>query len=159
VVLDDGLRRLRCAASCANRHAVAQPHAFAISLAHTGAQFGLGRRWLHYSTEQALGTSATARCGNFDTTKPGSPSLNWPADLAAGTSANRVDLSDVTSFLAPVRRLNTSPGKAGFDARWDLVPGEQMYADAINTLDLTALITLRPPMFGGAKAYGGPACQ
>jgi uncharacterized protein YkwD len=109
--------------------------------------------------ESAIGSNSSLSCGNPDTTKPGWPSLNWPADLAAGASANKVDMSDLTSFLAPVRRLDTSPGDADFDARWDLVPGKGIFEDNINLQDLTTVILTEPPMFGGQRAYGGPSCQ
>lgn len=98
-------------------------------------------------------------CGNPDPSKPGSPSRNWPADLAAGASANKVDLADVFSFLAPVRRLGTSPGDPNYDVRWDLVPGNGSFAADINLSDMTALLTLAPPMFGGQRAFDGPSCQ
>jgi uncharacterized protein YkwD len=109
--------------------------------------------------ESMIGSSSTLSCGDPDLTKPGWPSLNWPADLAGGTSANKVDLSDLSSFLGPVRRLGTSPGQAGYDARWDLVPGKGIFRDTINVSDLTALLTLTPPMFGGQRAFAGPSCQ
>jgi uncharacterized protein YkwD len=111
------------------------------------------------SVEAALATSWMNRCGNFDTTKPGAPSQNWPADLVSGTSANRVDFSDLTSFLAPVRRIYTSESDTGFDSRWDLVPGAGNFGRTINILDLTSLVTLSPPMFGGVRAFGGPNCS
>ncbi len=111
------------------------------------------------AVELAVGSNATLACGNPDTTRPGSPSRNWPADVAGGASANRVDLADVSSFITPVRRLGTSPGDAGFDARWDLVPGHGTSLGQINLQDLTLLTVIRPPMFGGLRAYGGPACQ
>jgi uncharacterized protein YkwD len=111
------------------------------------------------ATEVALATNFAADCGNFDTSKPGAPSLNWPADLASGASANKVDLSDVISFIAPVRRINTSPGQPAFDARWDLSPGSGAFQGTINIQDITALATVAPPMFGGAKAFNGPSCS
>lgn len=111
------------------------------------------------SVESAVGSNSSLSCGNPDTTKPGWPSKNWPADLAAGTSANRLDMNDLTSFIAPVRRLGTSPGEAGFDARWDLKPGAGLFTKQINVQDLTTLLVVKPPMFGGQRAFGGPTCQ
>jgi hypothetical protein len=112
------------------------------------------------SVEVAVTTSFASRCGNFDTTKPGNPSKNWPADLATeSTSANKVDMQDLLSFVAPVRRLNTSIGEAGYDVRWDIQPGAGAFTDTINMQDLTSLITLTPPMFAGARAFGGPSCD
>jgi hypothetical protein len=70
-----------------------------------------------------------------------------------------VDINDVLSFIAPVRRLDTSPGESGYDARWDIVPGPGLFADTVNMEDLTTLITFSPPMFSGERAFGGPACD
>jgi uncharacterized protein YkwD len=111
------------------------------------------------TTEIALATNFADDCGNFDTTKPGAPSKNWPADLSSGPSANKVDLNDVMSFVAPVRHINTSPGDASFDSRWDIVPGAGILDTTINIQDVTALASLAPPMFGGARAFNGPSCS
>ena len=62
-------------------------------------------------------------------------------------------IQDLTSFLAPVRRLNSSPGDAGYNVRWDLVPGRGIFPKDINIQDLTAIVVLRPPMLNGAPAY------
>jgi hypothetical protein len=64
-------------------------------------------------------------------------------------------------MLAPARRLDTSPGHAYFNMRYDLVPGRGMFSNWINISDVTALTageTGHPPMFGGARALDGPAC-
>ncbi|HET9477459.1 MAG TPA: thrombospondin type 3 repeat-containing protein [Dehalococcoidia bacterium] len=88
----------------------------------------------------------------------------WPSDFVSGgipNSTNRVTVGDLTSFLAPVRRLDKSPGHPDFDSRWDLVPGRGLFANWIAVNDLTALISGPsgfPPMLGGAKAFSGPAC-
>lgn len=92
------------------------------------------------------------------------PSPSWPSDFASGgipNSTDRITVTDLTSFLAPARRLDTSPGHANFNARWDLIPGRGLFANMINVNDLTALIAGPsgfPPMFGGVKAFGGPLC-
>jgi len=55
-----------------------------------------------------------------------------------------------------VRILNSSPGDANFNPRYDLVPGQGIFAKFVNTQDMTALLagsTGLPPMFGGARAY------
>ena len=83
----------------------------------------------------------------------------WPADLQAN---NTLDIQDLASFIAPVRHLNTSPGDAGYSARWDLIPGSAV-GDHINVTDLSALTsgpTAYPPMFApvppatGGRAFG-----
>ena len=59
--------------------------------------------------------------------------------------------------------MDTSPGDARYDGRWDLVPGTRFASgNWIIINDLTALIagvSGYPPMFGGGtKAFNGPAC-
>jgi hypothetical protein len=79
----------------------------------------------------------------------------WPADFVSGgipDSTNHVTLTDLTSYLAPVRHLN------GFDQRWDLVPGAGLFLEAINISDLTSLIVVSPRMLAGARAFNGPVC-
>jgi hypothetical protein len=44
----------------------------------------------------------------------------WASDFLSGqipNSTNRITISDLTSFLAPVRRLDTSPPDADFSSR------------------------------------------
>lgn len=99
-----------------------------------------------------VGTDPVLRCG-----------VNaWPADFVSGgvpDSTNIINITDLTSFLAPTpRHLNTSPGDPGYDRRWDLVPGKGVFTKDINISDLTALLVLAPPMFNGQRAFNGPAC-
>lgn len=90
----------------------------------------------------------------------------WPADLVSGggalDSTDKINVLDIVSFLAPVRRLSSSPNSPNFDQRWDLVPGATFpFTTWIAVNDLTALIagpTASPPMLGGQKAFGGPLC-
>ncbi len=101
-----------------------------------------------------IGTAPRDTCGTD----------GWPLDFVSGgipDSTNRVTITDLTSFLAPERRLGTSPGVAGFDSRWDLAPGKGLFTSWIAINDLTALLsgqTGNPPMLGGARAFNGPAC-
>jgi len=85
----------------------------------------------------------------------------WPADLVTtGPSANRITLTDLSSFIAPLpRKLGTDPGDVGYDVRWDLVTGNGAAApkDIILT-DISNISLLKPPMLGGARAFGGPVC-
>jgi len=94
-----------------------------------------------------IGTNPEAPCGGS----------GWPSNIFdSGLSINKLDIQDITSFVAPVRRLGTSPGDPNFSSRWDLVPGKGLFATWINLNDLTALIagtTGFPPMFNG-KAFG-----
>ncbi|HSP54449.1 MAG TPA: thrombospondin type 3 repeat-containing protein, partial [Dehalococcoidia bacterium] len=88
----------------------------------------------------------------------------WPSDFVSnGTpnSTNKITVTDLTSFLAPVRRLDTSPGDPGYNVRWDLVPGKGVFAHDIAVNDLTALIagsSGNPPMLNGVRAFNGPSC-
>ena len=99
-----------------------------------------------------IGTNAAVACGGD----------GWPADLVpGGFQPNKVNLEDLASFVAPTKRIASSPGDANFEARWDLVPGSY-FGKWINLSDMAALIagpSAYPPMLNGQKAFGGPACQ
>jgi len=104
------------------------------------------------TTESHVFTPATGR----DQDPCGSDA--WAAELVAGSfSSNKVNIEDLASFVAPVRRLNSSSGDAGFDQRWDLAPGSS-FGETINVQDMGSLIVVRPSMFGGMRAYNGPEC-
>ena len=93
-------------------------------------------------------------------------STDWPSDLDSKTilpnSIDRISITDITAFLAPTPRLVSSPGDANYSPRFDLIAGfTAPFPTWIAINDLTALIAGppgSPPMFGGAKAFGGPAC-
>jgi uncharacterized protein YkwD len=110
-----------------------------------------------FAVESHLGTNPSDSCGNPDSARTGSPSLAWPADLA-NASANEVDILDIATFVAPVRRFNTSPGEPGYDPRWDFVPGRGVFSEDINIADLNAVVTSAPSMFGFQRAFNGPSC-
>jgi hypothetical protein len=94
--------------------------------------------------ELYVGTDAAVPCG----------SAGWPADISSsGASLNKLDILDITTFLAPVRRLGTSPGDADFSIRYDIEPGAGVFTPFINIQDITKLVTLAPPMFGGERAF------
>jgi hypothetical protein len=109
-------------------------------------------------------------CQEYDLSHPNpnadiKPSLRWPADFNKATgvlnSFNKIDVLDLTSFLAPVKYLGTNVGTNPDDVRWDLRPGPEVFGVDINAADLTALLagtTGNPPMLFGAKAFGAPAC-
>ena len=107
-----------------------------------------------------IGTNALGPCGaGVDA----GPSPSWPLDIiSSGASTDKINLSDLASFVAPVRRLDTSPGNPNFNSRWDLIPGRGASATNMIALnDLAANVagpTATPPMLGGAKAFGGPVC-
>ena len=88
----------------------------------------------------------------------------WPLDFVSGgtpNSTNRVTITDLTTFVAPTRRINTSPNETGFSQRWDLIPGPGVFAEHINISDLTAMVSGAPgtpPMLAGPRAINGPSC-
>jgi hypothetical protein len=82
-------------------------------------------------------------------------------------STDLINILDLTSFLAPTRYLETRPDVAppagsAFSARYDVSPGQGLFASWINISDLTTLLAGAsgfPPMFSGARAFGGPTCS
>lgn len=102
------------------------------------------------TAEAHVGTDALTPCGGS----------GWPVDLyPTGFSFNQVDIQDLNSFLAPVRRLDTSPGDPGYDVRWDIVPGAGMLGTTINAQDFISLITVSPAMLDGLRALDYGPCQ
>jgi hypothetical protein len=99
-----------------------------------------------------IGTNAGYPCGV----------AGWPSNLvdpAPPFPANTVDIFDVTSFLAPARRLDTDLAAYGDNSRWDLAPGPGVFGTDVNIADLTALFNgaagsgAFPPMFNGGRAW------
>jgi hypothetical protein len=103
-------------------------------------------------------------CGTNASPPTSPPSqVGWPADLRGPSafSANRLNIEDLASFTAPVRYFGTNVGTNIGDVRWDLSPGRGILPTDINVIDLSHLITGsrdRPPILGGARAFGGPSC-
>lgn len=101
--------------------------------------------------EVHVGTDPVDPCG----------SGGWPADLSPGAlmgAGSRVDLMDLATFVAPVRRMDTNVGNSPGDARWDLVPGRGRLGADINLQDIMSLVLLTPPVLGGQRALNGPVC-
>jgi glucose/arabinose dehydrogenase len=101
------------------------------------------------TAEPAITTTDQDPCGNN----------GWPLELVStpASTANRYNISDLGSFIAPIRRLGTSENDTGFSARWDLEPGDSGLPTSgwINVVDLgktNAGTTAFPPMLGGRKA-------
>lgn len=101
-------------------------------------------------TEIHVGTDALGRC---EVKGAAVPSGDWPADLNGNN--DKIDISDVLSFVAPTNRIGATPSSPAYNRRWDLVSDA-----AINVTDLLNLVTFTAPMppFNGAKPYGGAAC-
>jgi hypothetical protein len=113
-------------------------------------------------TETIAGTNPLLRC---DTGAVPARSDAWAIDFTSGgvpNSTDRITVSDLVSFVAPSRRLDTKPGHVRFHRRWDLQPGPSSpTGNYIVINDLTALIAGSsgfPPMFGGTRAFNGPTC-
>jgi Ca2+-binding RTX toxin-like protein len=88
----------------------------------------------------------------------------WPSDLFPSTPGgfqyNTLNIQDLGSFIAPVRRMGTSLGNPNFSVRWDLVPGGTI-GGAINLQDIAATVTGAsgfPPMLGGQQKAFGKVC-
>jgi hypothetical protein len=103
-------------------------------------------------TDEALiGTNRAYPCGIS----------GWPSNLvdAAPSPANTLDILDVTSFLGPVRRLDTNLSAFPDNNRWDLLPGPGVFGIDVNISDLAALFSgdngsgAFPPMFDGQRAF------
>jgi len=108
--------------------------------------------------EFRAGTNAGGRC---EAGGGSGPSGHWPADLMGGSfSGDKVNVSDLASFVAPTRHIGTRPGDADFSARHDVVPGTTFGEDWINIVDLANVSMLAPgmPPYGGTRAFGGGAC-
>jgi hypothetical protein len=95
-----------------------------------------------------IGTGSQDPCGNN----------GWPLELVTtGLSANRYNISDIGSFVAPIRRLGKNPNQAGFSSRWDLVPGAIIGAPGLGWINVQDLATTTgggtafPRMLGGVK--------
>jgi hypothetical protein len=122
----------------------------------------------HNATDEAyLGTNPWFACGKKMTTGTGAiVSATWPLDLHVADGAlpafNEVNIQDVSSFISPIRRLDTSPPNPLFDARWDLNPGiNAPFTNTINISDLTTLTAGQPgspaypPTYNGVRAFNG----
>jgi hypothetical protein len=82
----------------------------------------------------------------------------WPSDVdSTGSSVNELDIFDITAYLGPTRRLDTSPPNPSYNTRLDLLPGRGALAQWINIQDITTLLsgtTGNPPMFNNTRAFG-----
>jgi hypothetical protein len=108
-------------------------------------------------------------CQEYDLSHPNAivkPSLRWPSDFRTGgipDSTNRINILDLSSFIAPIKYYGTSVGTNPDDVRWDVSPGPGPFAYDINIFDLTVMVaplasTGAPPMLGGVRALNGPPC-
>ena len=101
------------------------------------------------TVEAQVGTGSLDPCGTD----------GWPADLTdgGGFSANKVNISDLASFVGVPRYLNTNVGTNPGDARWDVVPGST-FGNHINIVDMQSVAFGAAPMLGGVRMFNGPSC-
>jgi hypothetical protein len=108
------------------------------------------------AVEIYAGTDPLSRCGRGLETGAGPPpSRGWAWDLRGDfvCSGDKVNVSDLGTFVAGVRRLSVSPGQPGFDRRWDLRPGSTI-GPWIGIADMAAITTKVPPEMYGVRAFG-----
>jgi len=74
----------------------------------------------------------------------------WPSDF---DNNGIVEQKDFDSYTTPVRHMNTSPGQAGFDVRWDVVPGSFGFSNYINSTDISK-ITIITNKLGSVCSQG-----
>ncbi len=82
----------------------------------------------------------------------GCPCGSWPLNtFRTAPHTNRIDVATLLDMIAPVNKVGTNPGMAGFDMRYDLVPGNQGLGFQILMGDFLELITKAPPFFGAVN--------
>jgi len=107
--------------------------------------------------EDYLGTYKYESCGFQDSN---GRSQAWPADLSNAIAANKINISDASAYIGIPKIYGTSPGDAGWNQRFDLVPGVGAVPGAwINISDLQMVTTGTAPMFGNQKMFGNVACN
>jgi hypothetical protein len=101
--------------------------------------------------EIMVGTDPLGRCGEGFDSSSAVQNTRWPSDLRgeAAFGADKSNVQDLGTYTSPVRRLNTQPGQAAFNRRWDLRPGNNAGAAWITVADMSVVSTqVAPPMFG-----------
>jgi hypothetical protein len=116
-----------------------------------------GARENHLYLPSTLGDQDPCGTNLFPVVLPPAP-VGWPSDLRGESafSANKVNVTDLGSFIAPVRRFNTDVGAFPGNQRWDLKPGSGIFPADINIEDLGVLLTAKtgfPPMLEGGRGY------
>jgi hypothetical protein len=129
----------------------ANDDAFDDAVVNDGCPGGPAQAGAYSEAQFKIGTGAQDPCG-FD---------GWPSNIwDAVPSNNQLDVQDVLAFVAPIRRLDTSPPNANYNPRWDVTPGKTApFPHFINIVDITTLVQgppnspAYPPMFGGLRAF------
>jgi hypothetical protein len=103
-------------------------------------------------SNKCIGTDPNKACATNDPGGP--PSPTWPLDLKTGGSFNfnKVNVADLATFTAPIRRLDTTVGDEDYHPRWDLDLSTRI--DVIDMAKLTTGITGYPPIYNGERAFG-----
>jgi hypothetical protein len=107
------------------------------------------------AVEIHLGTDPLSRCGRGFEASPSTASKAWPTDLRgeSAISADKINVTDIGSFVSGVKKFQTSPGEVGFDRRWDLRPGTTV-GKWIGVSDLAVVATNNPPPMYEVRAFG-----
>jgi hypothetical protein len=111
----------------------------------------------HLYAPSTLGDQDPCGSNAYPTTAPPSP-IGWPSDLRGESSfsANKLDIVDLATFIAPMRRLGTDVGTTPGDGRWDLSPGAGVFPADISILDMAVVISGKtgfPPMLHTGRAF------
>jgi hypothetical protein len=106
--------------------------------------------------ETLIATHSLSRCGRGLDASATVPNRSWPMDMRGETafSADKVNVQDLGTFTTPVRRLNTAPGQAAYNRRWDLRPGNNSASSWITVADLAVVSTQVPPPMHAIRAFG-----
>jgi len=100
------------------------------------------------SVEKLMETDPLKLCSDAPSS---GPSLTWPADLVmTGTSYNKLDILDLSSYIAPIRRLDANLTSPYYDGRWD------MNLDGV--IDLVDLSLLSSLTVNGQRAMNANLC-
>jgi hypothetical protein len=115
----------------------------------------------HVYSPSTLGNQDACGTNSFPSADPPAP-IGWPLDLRGETSfsANKINIVDLASFTAPIRRIGTDADATPGNHRWDLIPGGGILPDDINIVDMATFISGIsgfPPMLAGARAFNS-AC-
>jgi hypothetical protein len=103
-----------------------------------------------------VGTDALSRCQEGLLPNAVTSSTAWPMDHRGEStfSGDKANIRDMGSYTSPVRRLNTKPGDAAFDRRFDLRPGNNASSAWITVADMSIISTQLPLPMLGVRAFG-----
>jgi hypothetical protein len=101
------------------------------------------------STEVYLGTDPFDPCANTSTMNDEFDD-RYPLDLNDDQYTN---IFDLTMYIVPIRYFGSNVGDNPGDVRFDLSPGPGPLGTDINIIDLSVMVTSKPTMYGGPRAW------